>query len=245
MNSSGSFSEKVHLIHSLGKILPVVEWGFIFLPILFHAIFGFVIIKGGSPNHSSYPTGSNLRYTLQRASGVLAFFFIMWHVFHMHGWIHTEGWLKMAEGMNGANFRPFNASTSLAQALTGVLIPTIYFIGVVSCVFHLANGIWTMGITWGAWTSPKAQGRAAWICLVFGLGLMAVSVGALAGAKNVDLKKALAEEDAVIEQRLKMGLITEEDVHHKSYTEDERAEVIEAAKENATDDEGESETLHE
>ena len=230
LNSSGSFTDKVHLIHSLGKILPVVEWGFIFLPLLFHAVFGFVIIKGGSPNHGSYSYGSNVRYTLQRASGVVAFFFIMWHVFHMHGWIHTEGWLEMAHGMNGANFRPFNASSSLSQALTGVLIPTIYLIGVVACVFHLANGLWTMGITWGVWTSPKAQGRAGWLCLVFGIGLMVVSIGALVGAKRVDLERALAEEDAAMEVRLKTGLITEDDVHHKAYSDEERAAVAEAAK---------------
>lgn len=249
MNAEGSFQFLVHLIHSLGKLLPVIEWGFIFLPLLFHAIFGFVIIKGGSPNHSNYSSSSNWRYTLQRASGVLAFFFIMWHVFHMHGWIHTEGWLEMAHGMNGANFRPFNASSSLAQAMNGILIPTIYLIGVGSCVFHLANGLWTMGITWGVWTSVKAQGRAGWVCLVFGIGLMAISMTALVGAKNVDIEKALAEEDAAIEQRLETGLITQEDVHHKSYSKDERAETIEAANaqqaaKSAADPEA-AETTHE
>jgi succinate dehydrogenase / fumarate reductase cytochrome b subunit len=230
LNSEAMFQKNVHLIHSLGRILPLIEWVFIFIPILFHAVFGFVIIKGGSPNHSHYPNRSNVRYSLQRASGVIAFFFIMWHVFHMHGWFHFGPWLEMAQGLNGANFRPYNASSSLNLALAGVLMPTIYLIGVGSCVFHLANGIWTMGITWGVWTSPKAQARASWICTIAGIGLMAVSISALVGAKNVDLDKALVGEQHAIEQRLYTGEITEADVHHKSYTQDELAKVKDAAK---------------
>ena len=38
LESPGTFQRAVYQIHSLGKLLPVVEWGFIFLPILFHAI---------------------------------------------------------------------------------------------------------------------------------------------------------------------------------------------------------------
>ncbi len=33
----------------------------------------------------------------------------------------------------------------------------LYSVGVLSCVFHLANGIWTFGITWGLWITPEAQ----------------------------------------------------------------------------------------
>ena len=42
------FQRAVYGIHSLGPALPVVEWVFIFLPILFHAILGVVIIRGGT-----------------------------------------------------------------------------------------------------------------------------------------------------------------------------------------------------
>lgn len=229
LNAEATFQKNVHSIHSLGKILPLIEWVFIFIPILFHAIIGFVIIKGGSPNHNNYPNRSNLRYSLQRATGVVAFFFIMWHVFHMHGWFHFGPWLEMARGLNGANFRPFNASSSLNQAMAGVLIPTIYLIGVGACVFHLANGIWTMGITWGVWTSPKGQARANVICTVAGVGLMVVSISALIGAKNVNLEKAISGEQHAIEQRLLTGEITEDDVHHKAYSDEELVRAQEAA----------------
>ncbi|MEZ6105511.1 MAG: hypothetical protein R3B96_05210 [Pirellulaceae bacterium] len=34
-----------------------------------------------------------------------------------------------------------------------------------SCIFHLANGIWTMGITWGVWINLSAQPPSGLICL--------------------------------------------------------------------------------
>ena len=46
----GSFQSRVDLIHSLGPLLVPIEWLFIFLPILFHATVGFIIIANGLPN---------------------------------------------------------------------------------------------------------------------------------------------------------------------------------------------------
>ena len=169
LNSEAMFIKNVHTIHSLGVILPVVEWGFIFLPLIFHAVFGMVIIKSAAWNNSQYNYGSNTRYSLQRVSGMVAFIFIFWHVLHLHGWFHSEPMLSIAKGLNGANFRPYNAASSLYLAMQGFVIPALYFLGLLACVFHLANGIWTMGITWGVWTSPKAQARASMICTVFGM----------------------------------------------------------------------------
>ena len=181
-NGPGAFQEIVHKIHSLGDLLPVVEWTFIFVPILFHGIFGVVIIAGGLPNTGNYPTASNIRYTMQRATGILAFLFIMWHVFHMHGWIHADWWIDgVAKNLGGAQFKPYNAASSAGVALQGFVVIVAYVIGILSCVFHLANGIWTMGITWGVWTSVAAQRRANWVCSLFGIGLAVVGLSALQG----------------------------------------------------------------
>ncbi|HRX77514.1 MAG TPA: succinate dehydrogenase, partial [Pirellulaceae bacterium] len=42
LDSSATFQRAVYQIHSLGSILPLVEWVFIFIPILFHGIIGVV-----------------------------------------------------------------------------------------------------------------------------------------------------------------------------------------------------------
>lgn len=86
LDSPATFQKAVYQIHGLGTVLPLVEWVFIFLPILFHAILGVVMIRGGLPNSGAYRYVSNIRYTLQRATGMIAFVFIVWHVFHMLGW---------------------------------------------------------------------------------------------------------------------------------------------------------------
>lgn len=195
------FQKNVDLIHSLGPALPIVEWTFIFLPLLFHAIVGVVIIRSGSPNLSSYQYMGNVRYTLQRVTAWIALFFILYHVFHMHGWFHNKWWLEHVanEKLGGHRFDPHAATSTTAIALGSPIKTVAYFIGVVACVYHLANGLWTMGITWGVWTTAAAQKRANWICLAFGIALTVVGLSALVGVKTTDVKKAEAYEEAHIE----------------------------------------------
>ena len=223
LDSPAAFQRNVYSIHSLGVILPLIEWVFIFIPILFHAIIGVLMIRGSLPNNSTYKYGSNFRYTLQRATGMIAFAFIMWHVFHMHGWFHGEGWLKTASGLVGGMFRPYNATSTGAEAmrLSMPLVPILYAIGVLSCVFHLANGIWTFGITWGIWITPRAQRWATVLCLVFGIGLGIVGLSARAGfAWVVDPAKAKIAEDNMYKAKINSGEIAPSE--HKRSTAQEK-----------------------
>ncbi len=216
LDSVASFQAKVFAIHGLGKLLVPIEWIFIFLPILFHAIFGIVIIQSGSSNTNRYPTSSNRRYALQRISGMLAFAFIMWHVFHMHGWFHHEAWVALAKKLGGAQFAPYNAASSAGAAIqASILVQILYAIGVLACVFHLANGLWTMGITWGLWVTPAAQQRANWISIVFGVGLAAIGLSSLVGMRAVDVPKARASENRMTESRIASGELDPATVEHK------------------------------
>ena len=173
-------------IHGLGRLLWVVEWMFIFLPLIFHGVLGLIIIRGAIPNTSTYAYGSNVRYTLQRVTGIVAFLFIAWHVFHMHGWFHFEGWIRMARSMEaGSLFRPFNAASSVFVAMNSWVVVLLYAVGILACVFHLANGLWTMGITWGIWTSAAGQRRANWVSLLFGGALAVVGIAALDRHSNL------------------------------------------------------------
>lgn len=202
LNGPGSFQKYVYDIHSLGKFLPFVEWGFIFLPLIFHAVFGVWIIKSGKSNVGQYKYVANWRYTLQRWTGMVAILFIFLHVFHLHGWFHSDWWLRnVAEPLGMANFRPYNAASTLSVALSGYVWPFLYVIGVVACVFHLANGIWTMGITWGVWVSPAAQRKASIVCAAGGVFLLVVGLSALIGARTTDPTKAREVEDAMFEMK--------------------------------------------
>ena len=207
LESAATFQKNVYNIHSLGKLLPLVEWGFIFIPLLFHALIGIVIMRSGVSNSSQYPTTSNIRYSLQRISGMIAFFFIMWHVFHMHGWFHAESWItNVANRLSGAMFRPYNASSTAGAALqTSLWVQVLYAVGVLACVFHFANGLWTMGITWGVWVSPAAQRRANYVCGAVGMALAIVGLAGLWGMTTVDVQEAKSIEDKMYEARVATG----------------------------------------
>ncbi len=189
---AASFQSRVDLIHSLGPLLVPVEVAFIFLPMLFHAVVGFVIIANGLPNVGSYPYVGNVRYTLQRATGMIAFVFIIWHIYQLH-------WLGAPLG--GGQFDPHHATSTAATALRPAWVTALYAIGVLSVVFHFANGLWTLGITWGIWTSPAAMQRANAVSVVVGLGLAAAGLGALGGFRAVDVDQARATEDWMEQQR--------------------------------------------
>ena len=192
LGGAAAFQSRVDLIHSLGPLLPTIEWLFIFLPMLFHAIMGFVIITTGMPNLGSYSYMGNVRYTLQRASGMIAFVFILWHIAQLH-------W--MGAPLGGGQFDPHHAASSAAVALKPVAITLMYAIGVIATVYHFANGLWSLGITWGLWTSPAAMQRANWLSLAVGLGLGAAGLGALGGMRSIDVEKAKEVETRMYKAR--------------------------------------------
>lgn len=200
LSAPSTFQKNVYQIHSLESLLPIVEWLFVLLPILFHGILGVAIIRGGQANTSMYPYAANIRYTLQRATGIIAFAFILWHVFHMHGWFHAHVWRQhVVEPLMGAQFKPFNAGSTLGLAMSSIVVRAVYAVGILSCVYHFANGLWTMGITWGLWTSVGAQRRASQLCAGIGVALALLAVGVLYGAATVDIQAAKETEDRMYE----------------------------------------------
>jgi len=107
-------------------------------------------------------------------------------VFHVHGWLRYDWWVNLvARPLGGKQFDPNNAFSAAAAIRASLWIEVFYAIGVLACVYHFANGLWTMGITWGVWTSPRAQRWANYPCLVFGLFLAIVGFGALYGMITV------------------------------------------------------------
>lgn len=210
LNGPGTFQKNVYTIHSLGKLLPLVEWTFIFLPIIFHVVVGLAIMVGMVPNTRNYPYFANRRYNWQRWTGLVALVFIAYHVFHMHGWFHFDAWMeKVAVPYGGAKFRPYNAASTAGMALQNPFVAAFYLVGLLACVFHFANGLWTMGITWGVWISQAAQERALKACMTFGVLLSIVGVAALYGmwknGRDEMLQRAIDVENRMYESRIESG----------------------------------------
>ncbi|HVN64490.1 MAG TPA: hypothetical protein VMT58_07615, partial [Candidatus Binataceae bacterium] len=117
------------------------EAGLLWIPILYHAIYGLVITATSQPN--DYPYARNYQYTLQRASGIIAFLFIGFHVLSTRGYFYATGVETDFQRMHGFMMNP--------------LIFATYLIGTLACAYHLSNGIFTFSITWGLAVGPKAQ----------------------------------------------------------------------------------------
>ncbi len=167
------YQVQVDKIHSL-PFLPVIEWTFIYLPILFHTVYGVWIILTGQPNVNRYAYAKNWYYTLQRASAVVITLFMLFHV------------LSLKYGAFGLNlsFDPHRALGTVGRHLDhGLLVWIIYPIGILASCYHLANGFWTAAITWGLTVSARAQGRWGLVCaglfvLTFVAGMIALAAGA-------------------------------------------------------------------
>ena len=216
MNGVETFQRAVFGIHSLGKLLPIVEWALILFPLLFHGLLGVWIIRTGKSNSQNYTFTNNRRYVWQRWTGAIALVFLLTHVFHLHGWFHFEPWLDLIGRAGLGGFKPYNAASTLMMQLDGYLWPAFYLVGMLATVYHLANGIWTAGITWGLWISPRAQQRATKVCVAFGVLLAVIGVTAWWAAVSpgeAEIAEAKQIEDEMYEAALPLGIVY--DMPHK------------------------------
>jgi len=137
--------------------------------------------------------------------------YLFFHILHLHGWFHAELWLDGVRRLGFASFRPYHAASTLVAAMQGWVWPTFYLVGVLACVYHLANGLWTAGITWGLWISPHAQERASKLCLVIGIALALVGVSAWWAAVSPGAGE-IAEweqiEDRMYQAATEAGMVT-------------------------------------
>lgn len=164
------FQWQVDKIHQL-PFLWALEWGLIYLPILFHIFYGVWIALTGQPNVGKYGYSKNWLYLMQRTSGLILTVFIFFHVFALkYGWFGDE--LKFEHG--AANL------TIHRHMVTHPWIAyTVYPIGILASCFHWANGFWTAGITWGLTISAQAQRRWGVICALAGCLLLVAGMVAL------------------------------------------------------------------
>ena len=74
-----AYGEQVKFLNGL-PLVRVLEWVFIFLPILYHGIYGVYIWLRGKSNIVYYPWAGNWMYLAQRYTGLIAFAYIVQHV---------------------------------------------------------------------------------------------------------------------------------------------------------------------
>jgi succinate dehydrogenase / fumarate reductase cytochrome b subunit len=165
------FNNAVRDLQSIPYIL-FVEIGGIFIPLLYHAIYGLVITVEARPNNLAYPYARNWFYLIQRITGVILFFFITFHVLNFRfGLIPGLNTMSVAHHIDES----FNI---VSREFRMVPIFIIYVIGITATVWHLANGLWLFLVDWGITIGERAQRLTGYACIAFGVVLLLVGINA-------------------------------------------------------------------
>lgn len=136
----------------------------IFLPIIYHAVYGIYIAFTAKNNVGRYGYFRNWMFMLQRVTGIITLIFIVWHL-----------WETRIQAAFGAEVN----SQMMEDILANPLMLWFYIIGVVSTTFHFANGLWSFAVSWGITVSPKSQRISTYVTLAVFVALSVLGVSTI------------------------------------------------------------------
>jgi succinate dehydrogenase / fumarate reductase cytochrome b subunit len=144
-----AFNQVVAMIEHVPFLLAV-EFIFIYIPLLFHAIYGIYIAFQAKHNVGNFGYFRNHMFLWQRLTGIITLIFIAWHV-----------WETRVQKALGAevNF------DMMANILSDPLMVVFYSIGIISAVFHFSNGLWSFLVHWGITVGPRSQRFATYLTM--------------------------------------------------------------------------------
>ena len=171
LTGAADFNNAVKDLQSIPYIIFVETIG-IFIPLIYHAVYGLVITAEARPNNLAYPYSRNWYYLIQRITGVVLFLFITFHVLNFR--------FGMIPGLNNQSVATHanEAFSIVAREFRMIPIFIIYMIGITATVWHFANGIWLFLVDWGITIGERAQRLTGYACIAFGVLLLLVGVNA-------------------------------------------------------------------
>jgi succinate dehydrogenase / fumarate reductase cytochrome b subunit len=163
IHGPAAYAAQVKFLNSL-PLVRVLEWAFIFLPILYHGIYGVFIWLRGQSNVVYYPWAGNWMYAAQRWTGIISFAYIIQHVLR-------QRFLGVSLPENpGASF------AKVQHELSNPIMVAIYVIAMIAVCWHFAYGVWLFAAKWGITPGVKARRRFGWVCLAGGILLAAMGL---------------------------------------------------------------------
>ncbi|TCS96645.1 succinate dehydrogenase cytochrome b558 subunit [Hazenella coriacea] len=147
---AGAFVEQVEWLWGIPFLL-VLEIFFIFLPLLYHGIYGLYIVFQAKNNVGNFGTFRNYMFMLQRVTGVLTLLFVFWHVWET----------RIQVALN--DYNPEQLANLMHTLVSNPVVLGIYILGVIAAVFHFSNGMWAFLVSWGITVGPRAQRISTWV----------------------------------------------------------------------------------
>ena len=156
-----AYTKQVELLDGFPFVFYLELFG-IWLPILYHACYGFYIWFRGESNLSDYPWAGNWMYSAQRWTGGVAFVYIVWHTYHLRfTGVHI---LSNPAAAFGKVQLEFQHPWAIA----------FYAVGIFCASWHFAYGLWLFAAKWGITSGDNARRRWGYVCFAIGLGFMVV-----------------------------------------------------------------------
>lgn len=161
-----AYGDQVKFLNSL-PLVRVLEWTFIFIPILYHAVYGVYIWLRGKSNVVYYPWAGNWMYVAQRYTGLIAFAYIVQHV--------------LRQRFLGVSLpeHPYAAFAKVQHELSNPIMLAVYVIAMIAVCWHFAYGIWLFAAKWGITPGNTARRRFGYVCAVFGILLAIVGIASI------------------------------------------------------------------
>jgi succinate dehydrogenase / fumarate reductase cytochrome b subunit len=161
-----AYGDQVKFLNSL-PLVRVLEWTFIFLPILYHAVYGVYIWLRGKSNIVYYPWAGNWMYIAQRYTGLIAFAYIVQHV--------------LRQRFMGVSLpeHPYYAFAKVQHELANPVMLAVYVIAMIAVCWHFAYGVWLFAAKWGITPGNTARRRFGYVCLVLGILLAVMGIASI------------------------------------------------------------------
>jgi succinate dehydrogenase / fumarate reductase cytochrome b subunit len=160
-NGLNAYNEEVKFLTGLPFVF-FLELFFIYIPIAYHAVYGFYIWYRGESNVSEYPWLGNWMYTSQRWTGAIAFVYMGWHVWSMR--------------FNGVHIITNSAAAfwKVQNEFHNPWVVVAYFIGIIAASWHFGYGIWLFCAKWGIFVGDRARKNFGVVCVLIALAFIAV-----------------------------------------------------------------------
>jgi len=159
-----AYGKQVAFLNSLPFVVGM-ELFFIWIPILYHGLYGVWIWWRGDSNVSDYPWQGNWLYTSQRWTGIIALIYIVQHTYYLR--------------FTGLHLptHPMQSFAKVQGEFQNPWMIAFYAVGIIAASWHFAYGIWLFCAKWGITTGEVARRRLGYLCVLLALGL--ISLGAV------------------------------------------------------------------
>ncbi len=166
VNGPAAYTKQVEFLTSFPFVVALELFG-IWLPILYHSLYGFYIWFRGESNVGEYPWTGNWMYAAQRWTGAVAFFYMCWHTWHIR--------------FTGVHIlsHPASAFGKVQLEFQNTWVAMFYLVGIVAASWHFAYGLWLFAAKWGIVTGDRARRRFGYVCAVIAVVFIAVGMATM------------------------------------------------------------------